>query len=68
MATASTTGVAIGWVAGTKSGRHTRQWDGRNDAGQQVVSGVYIYRLQVGSLRPGSGRTFMKTMKMTLIK
>ncbi len=26
-----------------QSGRHTRQWDGKNDAGLHVVSGMYIY-------------------------
>lgn len=31
-------------------GRYTAWWDGGNDAGQQVASGVYIYRLQAGPL------------------
>ena len=25
-----------------------KTWDGRNDAGQQVASGVYVYRLKAG--------------------
>jgi hypothetical protein len=25
-------------------------WDGRDDRGQEMASGVYIYRLQVGDL------------------
>lgn len=29
-------------------GEYKVPWDGRNDAGQQVASGVYVYRLQAG--------------------
>jgi outer membrane protein assembly factor BamB len=29
-------------------GRHRRRWDGRNDAGSAVASGVYLYELRVG--------------------
>jgi len=39
---------------------HTLQWDGRNDAGQVVSSGVYFYRLEA----PG----FSQTRKMVLLK
>jgi hypothetical protein len=28
------------------TGSHTIQWDGRDSAGQKVVSGVYLYKLQ----------------------
>lgn len=31
------------------AGTYQVQWDGRNSAGQQVASGVYIYRLQSGN-------------------
>ncbi len=31
------------------SGMHSVVWDGKNDLGQMVSSGIYIYRLQVGS-------------------
>ncbi|GAB4344031.1 MAG: hypothetical protein Kow0037_32470 [Calditrichia bacterium] len=30
----------------TEAGRHELEWDGRNDAGVPVVSGIYFYRLQ----------------------
>lgn len=37
-------------VDGTMSaGVHTAEWDGRNDAGKNVASGVYFYRLETGS-------------------
>ncbi|MFC2083437.1 T9SS type A sorting domain-containing protein [Bacteroidota bacterium] len=36
------------------------QWDGRDNAGKQVVSGVYIYRLKIGS--------FSQSRKMMLLR
>jgi alpha-amylase len=41
-------------------GSHSVIWDSRNDKGQQVSSGIYIYRIQSGN--------FVKTKKMTLLK
>jgi WD40 repeat protein len=42
------------------AGRHTRTWDGTNDRGNRVGSGVYFYRL----VMPG----FADTKKMVLLK
>ncbi len=48
-------------VEGTEpAGRYTATWDGRNEAGTAVSSGVYFYRLQT----PG----FSDTRKMVLLK
>jgi len=41
-------------------GRHTVHWDGRNDRGERVSSGIYLYTLKAGN---GS-----YTRKMTLLK
>jgi len=30
------------------AGRHTTPWDGQDDAGRDVASGVYFYRLETG--------------------
>jgi len=43
-----------------KSGRHSVTWNGRNEQGEKLSSGVYFYTLSVG------GRTFTK--KMTVVK
>jgi hypothetical protein len=42
------------------AGSHTAFWDGRNDAGTLVASGVYLYRL--------SAEAFTQTRKMLLLK
>ena len=42
------------------AGKHTVSWDGTNNAGQQMASGVYFYTLETES--------FYQTKKMMLIK
>jgi hypothetical protein len=42
------------------SGSHTIHWDGRDDGGRQVPSGIYLYRLKA------AGETYMR--KMTVLK
>jgi hypothetical protein len=42
------------------SGYKSVLWDGRNDSGKDVVSGIYFYRLKT--------KAFEKTMKMVMIK
>lgn len=42
------------------AGSFTVTWDGKNNAGRMVASGVYIYRLQAGS--------FTATKKMVMMK
>lgn len=42
------------------SGYYNVIWDGKNNAGQVVPSGIYLYRLHTGS--------FTKTMKMLMVK
>ncbi len=45
---------------------HSVAWDGRNDAGRSVASGVYVYRLHAEAI-DGSG-LFTRTRKMTLLR
>ncbi|MCK4776410.1 MAG: T9SS type A sorting domain-containing protein, partial [Candidatus Krumholzibacteria bacterium] len=46
--------------ATSTGGKYTVEWDGRNDHGQSVGSGVYFYRLV--------GQNFTRTRKMLLLK
>jgi flagellar hook assembly protein FlgD len=43
-----------------EAGYHSVIWDGRNDEGNAVASGVYIYRFEAGK--------FTRTMKLMLLK
>jgi flagellar hook assembly protein FlgD len=43
-----------------EAGKHVVEWDGRNDAGSPVGSGVYFYRMTT----PG----FANSKKMVLLK
>jgi hypothetical protein len=43
-----------------QAGYYNITWDGTNDSGRKVASGVYIYRLESGS--------YIKTLKMNLLK
>jgi cytoskeletal protein CcmA (bactofilin family) len=43
-----------------ESGRHAITWDGRDNVGQLVPSGIYFYKLRVNG--------FVQTKKMSLIK
>ena len=45
---------------GISAGIHTLNWNGRNDAGQLVAAGVYLYRLETNG--------FQQTKKMFLMR
>ncbi|MFQ5584722.1 MAG: FlgD immunoglobulin-like domain containing protein, partial [Calditrichia bacterium] len=49
-------------------GTYTVQWDGTNDAGIPVASGVYFYRLEVASQQGRTGNGFVQTRKMLLMR
>jgi len=46
--------------APAEAGIHRATWDGKDDAGRSVVSGVYFYRMEAGD--------FVGTRKMVLLK
>jgi hypothetical protein len=43
-----------------ESGRYEVQWDGKNNSGNSLSSGVYLYRLNAGN--------YIKTLKMILLR
>ena len=43
-----------------EAGMHTVKWDGKNNNGQKVSSGLYVYRLQAGN--------FTKTKRMLMLQ
>ncbi|NUM74433.1 hypothetical protein HUU40_08740, partial [candidate division KSB1 bacterium] len=42
------------------AGRHSVVWDGKDNSGQSVPSGIYLYRLRVND--------FVQTRKMSFVK
>ncbi len=49
-------------VNGEKSsGRYTVEWDGRNQAGTPVATGIYLYRINIGG-------EFIRTGKLVMMK
>ena len=42
------------------AGQFEVTWDGKNDAGQQVASGVYIYKINAPNLSLSKKVTFLK--------
>jgi flagellar hook assembly protein FlgD len=41
-------------------------WNGTNERGNTLSSGVYVYRVSASSL--GDGKTFIRSAKMLLLK
>jgi hypothetical protein len=50
------------------SGRHQVVWDGTDDRGMRVASGVYLYVLKAGDPSAGSGQRFIAQRKLVLMK
>jgi hypothetical protein len=61
---------------GNPAGRHTVRWDGKNDVGYDVPSGLYFCRMTAGSafLNPAGGQnakereSFVQIKKMLLVR
>jgi Tol biopolymer transport system component len=49
-----------------EAGYHQARWNGKDEHGNSVASGVYLYRLQATSISSGQG--FSQTRKMNLLQ
>lgn len=47
-------------------GDYTYVWEGKNDLGQQVASGIYFYRLMISNAK--FGNPYIQTRKMVLLR
>ncbi|MCH7496976.1 MAG: hypothetical protein IH971_03895, partial [Candidatus Marinimicrobia bacterium] len=54
------------WDTQEQPGHLQVVWDGRNEAGQAVPAGIYIYRLVATSIK--TGERFVANRKMVLLK
>jgi len=43
-----------------EAGSYTVQWDGRNQTGQTVATGLYIYQIRAGQFNQNRKMLFMK--------
>ncbi len=50
------------------AGAHTVLWDGRNNAGEAVATGVYFYSLRARLEGAGAAQEFRQTRKMLFLK
>ncbi|MFQ5584846.1 MAG: tetratricopeptide repeat protein, partial [Calditrichia bacterium] len=50
------------------AGYHTAVWNGRNDNGAQVGTGVYFYHITAGDPSTGSGQRFSQVRMMLLVR
>ena len=50
------------------SGVYTINWNGRNDVGNQVASGLYFYRIEARHSKNGEQRIFVDAKKMLLLR
>ncbi len=50
------------------AGLHSVQWDGTDEFGKAVSSGVYFYRIEAGETSSANGKRFVESHKMMLLK
>jgi flagellar hook assembly protein FlgD len=49
------------------AGYHRMVWDGRDDLGNGVASGIYLYRIDVTTQNPQS-KSFSAVRKLTIVR
>ena len=53
-------------ISSQSAGYQSIVWDGRNEIGNSVASGIYLYRVSIKSLE--NNKTFVKTAKLMMLK
>ena len=53
-------------ISSQSAGYQSVVWDGKNEIGNSVASGIYLYRISIKSLE--NNETFVKTAKLMLMK
>ncbi len=53
---------------GLSSGYKSVLWDGTNDSGKDVASGIYFYQIKVENPAQGGVGDFTETKKLVLLK
>ncbi len=53
-------------IPSQSAGYQSILWDGRNENGNQVASGIYLYRINIKSLE--TNETFVKNAKLMMLK
>lgn len=51
-----------------QAGRYEIAWDGRNEQGEAIASGLYIYQMRTGDPSAGSGQVFVQARRMALVR
>ena len=59
-------GLSLDGASGLReAGTYALRWDGRDDAGRQMASGVYLYRLEAPAM---TGDRIVQTRKLLLLR
>jgi hypothetical protein len=56
-------------LSGTKAaGRYSLVWDGKDNSGSRVASGIYIYKMKAESRSEPNGQKYLESKKLILLK